>query len=109
VAYYANNQLICYLSKTFSLSALVLIRCYDRKERKVTTPEPSQLKREPIRFVSMLRPFNRDAGIAGVSAPLDTSSVAVKKESPSVEFFVDCFRKIKRFFTEPNPPEPLFA
>lgn len=50
----------------------------------------------------------RAKGLAGVSAPLDTSSCSMKEPS-TTEFFIETFRKIKKFFTRDCPDIPAFA
>ncbi len=52
--------------------------------------------------------MRRAKGVAGVSAPLDTSSCSIK-EASTTEFFVETFRKIKQFFTKNSPDIPVFA
>ena len=105
----------------------------------ITIPSIAQLNRDPLRFISMLlgnlglkqkrvgRSENaiyhldieriqllnalmkrRTSGLLAVSTPLNTSSVAVKKEL-SAEFFVDCFHKIKKFFTAPEYFSPALT
>ena len=105
----------------------------------ISLPSTQQLLRDPLRFLSMLLGrmglkqkrvgrasegvyhldpernqllnallMRRKAGLAGLSAPLDTSSIAVKKET-SVAFFIDCFKKIKDFFTPQLCNPPLLA
>lgn len=103
----------------------------------ITIPLLPQLKRDPLRFLSHLLQrlglkqkrvgraedgiyhldstrtqllnallARRQSGIAGISVPLDTSSITVRKETCST-FFVDCFRKVKQFFTIPDSALPL--
>lgn len=105
----------------------------------ITVPLLQQLKRDPLRFISKLLQrlglkqkrvgraedgiyhldgnrtqllnallARRQSGMAGISTPLDTSSVNPKKET-SVDFFVDCFRKVKNFFTLADAAPPLLA
>ncbi|MFA5960490.1 MAG: plasmid replication protein, CyRepA1 family [Tatlockia sp.] len=105
----------------------------------ITLPNPAQLQRDPIRFISKLLAQlglkqkrvgrseeglyridskrcqllnailqRRQAGVTGRFTPLDTSSLHCKEET-STAFFVDCFQKIKRFFTLPEGNPPLFA
>lgn len=95
----------------------------------ITIPPLNQLQKDPIRFLSMLlarlglkqkRVGRAEEGIyhldanrlsllnslitrrkpqaTGLNTPLDTSSVKVKEPAP-IAFFVECFQKIKRFFT----------
>lgn len=95
----------------------------------ITIPSLAQLSSDPLRFISFLLNrlglkqkrvgkagegsyhldseridllngllLRRKAGMTGVTLPLNTSSVTVKKETP-IDFFVDCFKKIKAFFT----------
>ncbi|WP_193786661.1 hypothetical protein, partial [Legionella drozanskii] len=52
--------------------------------------------------------MRRAKGLAGVSAPLDTSSCSIKEPS-TTEFFIETFRKIKRFFTQERPDIPVYA
>ena len=105
----------------------------------LSLPSQKQLQRDPLRFLSMLLGrmglkqkrvgrselglyhldverinllnaliVRRRKGFAGVSTPLDTSSCTVKEPS-TTEFFIETFKKIKRFFTLDNPPLPAFA
>ncbi|MDA0698192.1 MAG: hypothetical protein O2793_17585, partial [Proteobacteria bacterium] len=50
----------------------------------------------------------REKGFAGACVPLDTSSCSTKKPS-TTEFFIESFRKIKRFLTTPGVDIPLLA
>jgi hypothetical protein len=52
--------------------------------------------------------MRRAKGIAGISAPLDTSSCNIKAPS-TTDFFIETFKKIKRFFTPDYPDMPVFA
>jgi len=52
--------------------------------------------------------MRRAKGLAGVSAPLDTSYCRLKEPS-TTEFFIETFKKIKRFFTLDKPDIPVFA
>ena len=103
----------------------------------ITLPTLAQLTRDPLRFISLLLArlnlkqkrvgkaeegfyqldedrinllngllTRRKAGMAGITMPLDTTSVVVKKERP-LEFFIDCFKKVKAFFTQPPVPLPI--
>jgi len=105
----------------------------------IPLPPQQQLQRDPLRFLSMLLGrlglkqkrvgraalgiyhldverinllnaliMRRAKGLAGVSMPLDTSSCAVKKPS-TTDFFIETFKKIKRFFTLGSPDIPAFA
>ena len=105
----------------------------------ISLPPKQQLQRDPLRFLSMLLAkmglkqkrvgraelglYHLDAprinllnalivrrakGLAGVSAPLDTSSCSMKEPS-TTEFFIETFRKIKKFFTRDYPDIPAFA
>lgn len=105
----------------------------------ITLPSKQQLQRDPLRFLSMLLGrmglkqkrvgrselglyhldverinllnslmVRRAKGLAGVSTPLDTSSCTVKEPS-TTEFFIETFKKIKRFFTRDCPDIPAYA
>ncbi len=105
----------------------------------ISVPSAQQLQRDPLRFLSMLLSrmglkqkrvgkaelgfyhldverinllnaliMRRAKGLAGVSAPLDTSYCRLKEPS-TTEFFIETFKKIKRFFTLDNPDIPVFA
>ena len=105
----------------------------------ITIPTSSQLTADPIRFVGGLLKklglkqkrvgraeegvyqvdafrtqllnaliLRRKAGLMGARTPLDTSSVNPKKETPTA-FFVECFTKIKQFFTLPSLNPPLLT
>ena len=50
----------------------------------------------------------RAKGLSGVSTPLDTSSCSIKEPS-TTEFFIETFKKIKRFFTLDSPEIPAYA
>lgn len=52
--------------------------------------------------------MRRAKGAAGISAPLDTSSCTTKEPS-TTEFFIETFKKIKRFFTQKSTPIPEFT
>ena len=52
--------------------------------------------------------LRRKNGVAGLSTPLDTSFCAIK-EPTTAEFFIETFKKIKRFFTQDCPDTPTFA
>ena len=52
--------------------------------------------------------MRRAKGIAGISAPLDTSSCNIKAPS-TTDFFIETFKKIKQFFTPDYPDMPVFA
>lgn len=105
----------------------------------ISVPSAQQLQRDPLRFLSMLLSrmglkqkrvgkaehglyhldierinllnaliMRRAKGLAGVSAPLDTSYCRLKEPS-TTEFFIETFKKIKRFFTLDNSDIPVFA
>jgi hypothetical protein len=105
----------------------------------VTIPATAQLKNDPLRFVGMLLKrlglkqkrvgradegvyhldvnrtqllnalvLRRKGGLTSVTTPLDTSSVNAKKETTTA-FFVECFTKIKNFFTLPSINPPLLT
>ena len=52
--------------------------------------------------------MRRAKGLAGISAPLDTSSCRIKEPSPT-EFFIEAFKKIKQFFSLDCPNTPVFV
>jgi hypothetical protein len=95
----------------------------------ISLPSAQLLQRDPLRFLSMLLAkmglkqkrvgkaalgvyhldveritllnaliMRRAKGLSGVSALLDTSSCSIKEPS-TTEFFIETFKKIKRFFT----------
>ena len=95
----------------------------------ITLPSPQSLQRDPVRFLSLLLArmglkqkrvgrtehgmyqldrarldflnaliARRANGVAGLYTPLDTASCRLKEPS-TTEFFVNAFKKIKRFFT----------
>lgn len=105
----------------------------------ISVPSAQLLQRDPLRFLSMLLGrmglkqkrvgkaehglyhldierinllnaliMRRAKGLAGISAPLDTSNCRLKEPS-TTEFFIETFKKIKRFFTLDNPDIPVFA
>lgn len=105
----------------------------------ISVPSAQLLQRDPLRFLSMLLGrmglkqkrvgkaehglyhldierinllnaliMRRAKGLAGVSAPLDTSNCRLKEPS-TTEFFIETFKKIKRFFTLDNSDIPVFA
>ena len=105
----------------------------------ISIPSAQALQKDPLRFVSMIlaqmglkqkrvgraqlgvyhldvertRLLNalilrRKNGVAGLSVPLDTSSCAIK-EPTTAEFFIETFKKIKRFFTLEHSGNPAFA
>ncbi|CEG59203.1 plasmid replication protein, CyRepA1 family [Legionella fallonii] len=105
----------------------------------ISVPSAQLLQRDPLRFLSMLLGrmglkqkrvgkaehgfyhldierinllnaliMRRAKGLAGISAPLDTSNCRLKEPS-TTEFFIETFKKIKRFFTLDNPDIPEFA
>ena len=105
----------------------------------ISVPSGPMLQRDPLRFLSMLLSrmglkqkrvgraelglyhldvervsllnaliMRRAKGLAGVSAPLDTSSCAIK-EPTTAEFFIETFKKIKRFFTLEHSGSPTLA
>ncbi|CZP46096.1 plasmid replication protein, CyRepA1 family [Legionella pneumophila] len=105
----------------------------------ISVPSAQLLQRDPLRFLSMLLGkmglkqkrvgkaalglyhldverinllnaliMRRAKGLAGISAPLDTSHCHLKEPS-TTEFFIETFKKIKRFFTLDNPDIPVFA
>ncbi|KTD71611.1 5' DNA primase TraC [Legionella steelei] len=105
----------------------------------ISVPSAQLLQRDPLRFLSMLLSrmglkqkrvgkaehglyhldierinllnaliMRRAKGLAGVSAPLDTSYCRLKEPS-TTEFFIETFKKIKRFFTLDNSDIPVFA
>lgn len=105
----------------------------------ISVPSAQLLQRDPLRFLSMLLSrmglkqkrvgkaalglyhldverinllnaliMRRAKGLAGISAPLDTSNCRLKEPS-TTEFFIETFKKIKRFFTLDNPDIPVFA
>jgi hypothetical protein len=105
----------------------------------ITLPSKQQLNKDPLRFLSMLlgrmglkqkrvgraelgiyhldiKRINllnalivrRAKGAAGISAPLDTSSCTTKEPS-TTKFFIETFKKIKRFFTQKSTPIPAFT
>lgn len=105
----------------------------------ISIPSAQLLQRDPLRFLSMLLGrmglkqkrvgkaehglyhldierinllnaliMRRAKGLAGISAPLDTSNCRLKEPS-TTEFFIETFKKIKRFFTLDNPDIPVVA
>ncbi|MBA2649394.1 MAG: hypothetical protein H0U75_07330 [Legionella sp.] len=105
----------------------------------ITLPSVQQLQHDPLRFLSMLLAkmglkqkrvgrsqmglyhleaprinllnaliLRRAKGLAGVTTPLDTSSCKIKEPS-TTEFFIETFKKIKRFFTQDTTKIPAFA
>ncbi len=105
----------------------------------IALPSKQQLNKDPLRFLSLLlgrmglkqkrvgraelgiyhldsKRINllnalivrRAKGAAGISAPLDTSSCTTKEPS-TTEFFIETFKKIKRFFTQKGTSIPAFT
>lgn len=105
----------------------------------ISLPSKQQLQRDPLRFLSMLLAkmglkqkrvgraelgmyhldiervnllnaliVRRTKGLSGVSTPLDTSSCTIKEPS-TTKFFIETFKKIKRFFTQDGSDIPVFA
>ena len=79
------------------------------KQKRVGRAEQGlyHLDSERINLLNALI-MRRAKGLAGVSAPLDTSSCRLKEPS-TTEFFIETFRKIKRLFTLDNSVIPVFA
>jgi hypothetical protein len=64
-----------------------------------------QVDSERVRLLNNLL-LRRKSGGAGSFIPLDVSAIPPKKETP-VEFFVGCFEKVKRFFSNTALPLPV--